>query len=363
MGVLHPVGLIGLTVAKLHYWHSGGESLAARCTDLGGRERRAYRDVQIMLVRTGPLPSAHCRRSPPRQRPSRRCAAATLAYLVTTTLMDQAYAPYSCSTKAKCNYHDCANRVCSSSNSNCQDNVWSYDCKQYDASNKACKYDTAGSDNFCPDPSSCPAGTFSANGKNYLGDGACQPCNAGSYSSSPEAQSCTSCTSPPGSYCASGSNSTGGSLCPVGHFCAGSASDKQPCNAGSFSSSSGAHSCTPCVLASFRFNLAQTHRTHVLPVWRASFRFNPGQTHRMRVLLVVLASFLLKRVQAHVLHVLLASFRFNLAQTRRMRALPAWRASFRFNLAQTRRTHVLPVWRASIRFNLGQTHRMRALPV
>ena len=203
-----------------------------------------------MLVRTGVLPSAHCRRSPPR--PSRRCAAATLAYLVTTTLMDQAYAPYSCSTKAKCNYHDCANRVCSSSNSNCQDNVWSYDCKLYDASsNKACKYDTAGSDNFCPDPSSCPAGTFSANGKNYLGDGACQPCNAGSYSSSPGAQSCTSCTSPPGSYCASGSNSTGGSLCPVGHFCAGSASDKQPCNAGSYSPSSGAHSCTPCVPGKF----------------------------------------------------------------------------------------------------------------
>ena len=63
----------------------------SRCTDLVG-PRRAYRDVQIMLVRTGVLPSAHCRRSPPR--PSRRCAAATLAYLVTTTLMDQAYAPY-----------------------------------------------------------------------------------------------------------------------------------------------------------------------------------------------------------------------------------------------------------------------------
>ena len=37
----------------------------------------------------------------------------------------------------------------------------------------------------------------------------------------------------------------------MGHFCAGSASDKQPCNAGSFSSSSGAHSCTPCVPGKF----------------------------------------------------------------------------------------------------------------
>ena len=103
----------------------------------------------------------------------------------------------------------------------------------------------------------------------------------------------------------------------------------------------------PVSLASFRFNLAQTHRTHVLPVWRASFRFNPGQTHRMRVLLVVLASFLLKRVQAHVLHVLLASFRFNLAQTHRMRALPAWRASFRFNLAQTHRIPALHAHQAN----------------
>ena len=78
----------------------------------------------------------------------------------------------------------------------------------------------------CPNPASCAAGTYSANGKNYLGSGACQPCNTGSYSSS-GASSCSPCTAAAGSFCAAGSSSAAGSLCPVGHFCAGGASNKQ----------------------------------------------------------------------------------------------------------------------------------------
>ena len=55
-------------------------------------------------------------------------AAAALACLVAFSLMGQAHAAYSCSTKADCNYDGCANRACSSSRSNCNNGFWVYGC-------------------------------------------------------------------------------------------------------------------------------------------------------------------------------------------------------------------------------------------
>merc|ERR1712205_148785 len=55
-------------------------------------------------------------------------AAAALACLVAFSLMGQAQAYYSCSTKADCNYDGCANRACSSSSSYCNNGVWDYEC-------------------------------------------------------------------------------------------------------------------------------------------------------------------------------------------------------------------------------------------
>ena len=57
-------------------------------------------------------------------------AAAALACLVAFSLMGQAQAYYSCSTKADCNYDGCANRSCSGyeSHSYCNNGVWDYGC-------------------------------------------------------------------------------------------------------------------------------------------------------------------------------------------------------------------------------------------
>ena len=55
-------------------------------------------------------------------------AAAALACLVALSLMGQAHAAYSCSTKADCNYDGCANVACSSSSSSCNNGVWDYAC-------------------------------------------------------------------------------------------------------------------------------------------------------------------------------------------------------------------------------------------
>ena len=55
-------------------------------------------------------------------------AAAALACLVAFSLMGQAHAAYSCSTKADCNYDGCANVACSSSSSYCNNGVWDYFC-------------------------------------------------------------------------------------------------------------------------------------------------------------------------------------------------------------------------------------------
>ena len=55
-------------------------------------------------------------------------ATAALACLVAFSLMGQAHAAYSCSTKADCNYDGCANVACSSSSSSCNNGVWVHSC-------------------------------------------------------------------------------------------------------------------------------------------------------------------------------------------------------------------------------------------
>ena len=54
--------------------------------------------------------------------------AVALACLVTLSLVGQAHAGYSCSTKADCNYDGCANVAYSSSSSWCNNGVWDYRC-------------------------------------------------------------------------------------------------------------------------------------------------------------------------------------------------------------------------------------------
>ena len=103
---------------------------------------------------------------------------------------------------------------------------------------------------YCPSPLTCAAGTYSANGKQFFGDGACQNCTvaAGRYcaegSSSATGSLCSvghycvggsndkqACSAPAGSYCAEGSSSATGSLCPAGYYCLGGSNDKQACTA------------------------------------------------------------------------------------------------------------------------------------
>ncbi|MGB1604803.1 MAG: hypothetical protein ACPIOQ_69365, partial [Promethearchaeia archaeon] len=119
--------------------------------------------------------------------------------------MDQAHAVYSCSTDAECNYSECASVSCvnnvtnSSSWASCNNGVWDFYCTGYDG----CRYRMyetpgGGTEINCPDPSSCPPGFYSANGLQYLGDGACKPCDAGTFAPSPGATNCSSC--PDGTY-------------------------------------------------------------------------------------------------------------------------------------------------------------------
>ena len=133
-----------------------------------------------------------------------------LATCTTILFMSQAHAMnYMCSSKADCNYHGCANRACNSSHSEtdwpphrpsgpspdyCNNGIWDWGC---DYEPDFCTY---GGDDWimCPDPSPCPPGFYSANGLQYLGDGACKPCDAGTFAPSPGATNCSSC--PDGTY-------------------------------------------------------------------------------------------------------------------------------------------------------------------
>ena len=59
------------------------------------------------------------------------------------------------------------------------------------------KYTALGNydDLLCPKPTPCAPGKYSSNGLDYLGDGACMPCDAGSYASWPGATACWACAS------------------------------------------------------------------------------------------------------------------------------------------------------------------------
>ena len=106
-------------------------------------------------------------------------AAALLACLVSTCLMGEAHA-YSCSTKSDCAYKGCADRPCSSTSAWCKNGVWDHVCEDTE-----CGYyfnEKWAGVIWCPKPTCCAAGNYSTNGKDYLGLGACKPCDAGKYS-------------------------------------------------------------------------------------------------------------------------------------------------------------------------------------
>ena len=124
--------------------------------------------------------------------------ATVLSCLVGLSLLGRARTAYSCSSKADCNYDGCANRRCSrpaTGSSFCNNNVSEYGCS-YGSTDYYYHYGcifgaTSGRaaerwyrSSACPDPTLCAPGNYSANGKNYLGDGACKPCIAGTFSSS-----------------------------------------------------------------------------------------------------------------------------------------------------------------------------------
>ena len=112
-----------------------------------------------------------------------------------------------CSSKFDCAYDGCANRPCSSLSlySFCINGVWDYECR-----GNTCYYNDSPAwgisherYNECPDPRECAAGSYSANGLDFLHNGTCKPCAAGTFSSFSGATSCTPCpsdtTSPSGS--------------------------------------------------------------------------------------------------------------------------------------------------------------------
>ena len=125
----------------------------------------------------------------------------------------------------------------------------------------------------CPNPSSCAAGTYSANGKNFLvladlGNGTlgtistCLPCHAGSYSSSSGSQSCTPCVS--GKYSLqSGANTSDACIvCVAGKYSFQSGANTSDaciaCEAGKYSLQSGANTSDACIACDSGKYSAQT---------------------------------------------------------------------------------------------------------
>lgn len=94
----------------------------------------------------------------------------------------------------------------------------------------------------CPAPNSCGPGQNSLNGMDYIGDGACKPCDAGTSPSS-DAKSCNSCAN--GTFAAYQGTSAC-APCYPGTYSDGGAKTCSLCAAGTFSSTSGAVSCSPC---------------------------------------------------------------------------------------------------------------------
>ena len=77
----------------------------------------------------------------------------------------------------------------------------------------------------CPDPTLCAAGSYSTNGLDYLGLGACKPCDAGKYSAA-GASTCSDCQA--GKYAAAGA-STLCAHCQAGKISAAGASTCVDC--------------------------------------------------------------------------------------------------------------------------------------
>ena len=116
-------------------------------------------------------------------------AAALLACLVTTCLMGEAHA-YSCSKTSDCAYKGCADVPGVSDYKCAEPGEWYEGWEGVNAYERAMCYYAPGY--YCPDPNPCAPGNYSTNGLDYVGDGACKPCDAGSYSKSPGATNCPS---------------------------------------------------------------------------------------------------------------------------------------------------------------------------
>ena len=98
-------------------------------------------------------------------------AAATLAFLVTLSLMGQANAAYRCSTRDDCNYKGCNDIACSSGSPYCNNGIWEYRCDDdWGVTLNQCGYGEDGDptpevDRLCPEPPACAAGKYSQGGK------------------------------------------------------------------------------------------------------------------------------------------------------------------------------------------------------
>jgi len=184
--------------------------------------------------------------------PNMGFAAALLACLVTTCLMNEAYGDqdgdrgYLCSTLADCNYKGCADIPCTSPSKSCKNGMWDYNCDDNYANGdaKGCAYELEGDDAACPYPTPCAAGSYSTNGLDYLvphlGLGACKPCDAGKYSAA-GASTCSDCQA--GKSSAAGASTC--SDCQAGKYAAAGASTCADCQAGKISAA-GASRCADC---------------------------------------------------------------------------------------------------------------------
>ena len=129
----------------------------------------------------------------------RKLAVVALACLVGMSLMGRVHAAdHSCTSDADCSYDGCANIPCASAmlpHSSCKNGVWDHFCGDVRGSVSVCAHKYGSLEGYsCPEPSACKKNHYSANGLDYLGDGACQPCANGTYSSSGALSCSQSCS-------------------------------------------------------------------------------------------------------------------------------------------------------------------------
>ena len=157
----------------------------------------------------------------------RKFAIVALASLVGMSVLGETHATLQCAHAnnliASCDYNGCANVPCrDSGHIRCNNGVWDAGCGWLDYNPVPDGYCHHG-DGYCPDPSPCGPGNYSANGLDYMGDGACKPCPLPNSSSPPGSATC---------------------LCDAG-FAGDGVTTCQPCSAGSFSTA-GAANCSHC---------------------------------------------------------------------------------------------------------------------